>query len=106
MEIFLNDNQQLSLSKKKVYDFLLSFNEDLAIKYLEYLINDLNNTIPEFHDSLIMHYLKNIQEKENSNLISKKLLKFLLDSEKYNLQYILEHLPKRIFLICIEISKI
>ncbi|CCJ29807.1 unnamed protein product, partial [Pneumocystis jirovecii] len=95
MEIFLNDNQQLSLSKKKVYDFLLSFNEDLAIKYLEYLINDLNNTIPEFHDSLIMHYLKNIQEKENSNLISKKLLKFLLDSEKYNLQYILEHLPKQ-----------
>ncbi|KAG5513203.1 hypothetical protein PMAC_001573 [Pneumocystis sp. 'macacae'] len=98
MEIFLNDNQQISSSRKKVYDFLLSFNEDLAIKYLEYLINDLNNIVPEFHDSLIMHYFKIIQKQENSSLISKKLLKFLLNSEKYNSQYILEHLPKNDFL--------
>ncbi|KAG5439359.1 hypothetical protein PCK2_000808, partial [Pneumocystis canis] len=93
MEVFLNDNQQISSSKQEVYNFLLSFNEDLAVQYLEYLINCLDDATPEFHNSLIMHYLKIIKEK-NSSYISENLLKLLISSEKYNFQYIFEHLPK------------
>ncbi|EMR10612.1 hypothetical protein PNEG_01315 [Pneumocystis murina B123] len=94
MEVFLNDNQQLCLSKKKVYNFLLSLNENLAIRYLEYLINNLNDLTSEFHDFLIMHYFKNIEEHQESDNILEKLLKLLIDSKAYNSAYILEHLPK------------
>ncbi|KAG4301557.1 hypothetical protein PCK1_002042 [Pneumocystis canis] len=94
MEVFLTDNQQIFSSRKTVYNFLLSFNEDLAIQYLEYLINCLDDATPEFHDCLIMHYFKIAEKEENSTYISEKLLKLLIDSEKYNLEYIFEHLPK------------
>ncbi|KAG4304020.1 hypothetical protein PORY_002543 [Pneumocystis oryctolagi] len=92
MKIFLNNDQQIS--KKKIYDFLQSFNEDLAIQYLEYLINELDENSQEFHNSLIMHYLRNIQKQKNIDSNLEKLLKLLINSEKYNLNYILEHLPK------------
>ncbi|QSL65343.1 hypothetical protein MERGE_002653 [Pneumocystis wakefieldiae] len=93
MEVFLNNDQQMCLSKKKVYNFLLSLDENLAIQYLEYLIHNLNDLTSEFHDFLIMHYFKNIEEQE-SDYILEKLLKFLIDSKAYNSAYILEHLPK------------
>ncbi|KTW25624.1 hypothetical protein T552_03484 [Pneumocystis carinii B80] len=94
MEVFLNDNQQTCLSKEKVYNFLLSLDENLATRYLEYLINNLNDLTSEFHDLLIMHYFKNIEEHQESDYILEKLLKLLINSKVYNSKYILEHLPK------------
>ncbi|TAQ85668.1 hypothetical protein B7494_g6012 [Chlorociboria aeruginascens] len=63
MEVFLADSENAeTLPRDRVVSFLEAIDLHLAIKYLEHLINELNDLTPEFHNrfvELCLHDLKN-----------------------------------------------
>lgn len=108
--------------RDKVLQHLESISGDLAIQYLEYIIEELHDESPEFHNRLVIAYLDKIksdkkkqgkeesQQEENkrSNLtvsppenkdqelksdLRSRLISFLTDSSHYKAERILSRLP-------------
>jgi len=100
MEIFLADTENAeTLPREKVASFLRSINIDLEVKYLEHVINELNDTTLEFHDRLAQAYvddLKNRDDKESDSWkdLMERLLSFLRSSLIYSLSKALANIPR------------
>ena len=109
MEIFLTDSENAeSLPRQKVLDYLQHLDRTLAIRYLEYLINQLRDLTSDFHGRLIGLYLEHIQKtdwlaegagdegaaKEKKSEWKERLLEFLRESRQYRSDRVLGLLPK------------
>jgi hypothetical protein len=91
MEIFLADTENAeTLPREKVVNFLQGIDVDLEVRYLEHVINELDDMTPEFHNRLVGAYLKDLKDREDKdseewkNLMG-RLLSFLRMSKQYSL---------------------
>ena len=91
MEIFLADTENAeTLPREKVVNFLQGIDVDLEVRYLEHVINELDDMTPEFHNRLVGAYLKDLKDREDKdseewkNLMG-RLLSFLRTSKQYSL---------------------
>ncbi|PWY90645.1 hypothetical protein BO70DRAFT_376527 [Aspergillus heteromorphus CBS 117.55] len=67
MEIFLADTENAeTLPRDRVLGFLLGVDVNLAVRYLEHVIGELNDLSPDLHQKLLMLYLDRL-EKRNSH---------------------------------------
>ena len=62
MEIFLADSENAeTLPRQTVLDFLQHVDSKLAVRYLEHIINELNDTTPFFHQRLVDIYIEGLK---------------------------------------------
>ncbi|OCL13503.1 vacuolar morphogenesis protein-like protein AvaB [Glonium stellatum] len=92
MEIFLADTENAeTLPRHKVLDFLQRIDLKLAVRYLEHIIEELNDLTPDFHQRLIDLYLERLKagqgefgsDDERKQWLG-KLEGFLKSSVQYN----------------------
>ncbi|KAF2093177.1 vacuolar morphogenesis protein-like protein AvaB [Rhizodiscina lignyota] len=99
MEVFIADTENAeTLPRHKVLDFLASIDDDLAVRYLEHIIDELDDMTAAFHQRLVELYLKTVKDKESGEEKKKaelrdKLLSFLQKSGEYNKWRIFQMLP-------------
>ena len=100
MEIFVADTENAeTLPRDKALAFLQKLDPTLAVKYLEHIINELNDGTPEFHQRLIEFYLKSVKssagksDQEKADM-KEKLLYFLRTSKHYESWKVLRTLSK------------
>lgn len=100
MEIFLADSENAeTLPRSAVLDFLQNVNPKLAVKYLEHIIDELNDATPMFHQRLIDTYLAGLKstvaaESQKKVEYSHKLLNFLRSSQHYESWKVIHQLPR------------
>lgn len=89
MEIFLADTENAeTLPRSKVLEFLQNIDQKFAVRYLEHIIHELNDTTPEFHQKLVDIYIdglksgrfKDDEERSNWTLTA---LEFMKTSRNY-----------------------
>ena len=91
MEIFLADSANAEdLPRDKVVNFLQNIDVGLAVKYLEHVIHELNDSTPEFHNKLAGAYMQELKERQDRESDSWKdlmdrMLVFLRSSKQYSL---------------------
>ena len=89
MEIFLADTENAeTLSRDRVLDFLQNIDLSLAVKYLEHIIHELNDTTPSFHQRLVETYVQKLKSGQFANdeerhEWNEKTLDFLKTSRNY-----------------------
>ena len=88
MQIFLDDSPEAeSLPRSRVVEYLASIKRELAIRYLEHLINDLQEMSPTFHDRLVSLYLDEATDlhlsEDHRNQVRDRLVKFLEETDQY-----------------------
>lgn len=88
MEVFLADSENAeTLPRERVVKYLADFDEDLELRYLEHIIDELDDATPEFHNRVVELRVKKLQENEEGDEgigeASGKLVEFLKDSEQY-----------------------
>lgn len=99
MEVFLADTENAeSLPRGKVLDFLTPLDRSLAIRYLEHIINELNDTTPDYHQKLVDIYLERLRSRdfpndEEKSRAREKLEEFLTQSTRYNKVKTFKQLP-------------
>ncbi|KAL7310879.1 Vacuolar morphogenesis protein 6 [Mucor circinelloides] len=101
MDIFIDDLTEVeTFPREKVLHHLESISSDLAIQYLEYIIEELHDESTEFHNRLVIAYLDKINsdkqgvDKENAIAnVRSRLISFLTDSSCYKAEKILSRLP-------------
>lgn len=99
MEIFLAESENAeTLPRDRVLDFLGGIDDTLAVRYLEHIINELNDLTPQFHQRLVELYLKTLKDKEGGEERKKqkwreKLEDFLTKSGEYNRWKVFQMLP-------------
>ncbi|KIW01230.1 uncharacterized protein PV09_07273 [Verruconis gallopava] len=65
MQIFLADTENAeTLPRHRVVEFLQGIDANLAVRYLEHIIFELNDLTPDFHQRLIDLYLDRLREKD------------------------------------------
>lgn len=98
--IFMNDTIECeSLNHLKIIDFLnnsssnttVDDNDELFIKYLEYLVYNQNENSTKIHTLLIENYLKNLNEIKYI-----KLIEFYQFSKNYDPTRVIELIDKRL----------
>lgn len=100
MEIFLADTENAeTLPRDKVANFLKDIDTDLEVRYLEHVINELNDLTLEFHDRLAQAYvddLKKMKDKESDSWkdLMGRLISFLRSSTQYSLSKALANIPR------------
>lgn len=102
MEIFTADTENAeTLPRKKVVNFLQGISENLAIKYLEHIIGELDDLTSDFHNRLLEAYLKELtkggKKQRNTEAWKKvliKLIKFMTTSSQYSLGKAFNLIPK------------
>ncbi|KAL4940142.1 hypothetical protein BDV06DRAFT_25381 [Aspergillus oleicola] len=63
MEIFLADTENAeTLPRQKVLGFLQALDAKLAVRYLEHVIEELNDLTPDLHQRLVVLYLDRLQK--------------------------------------------
>ena len=68
MEVFLADTENAeTLPRDKVISFLQGIDAKLAVKYLEHVINELNDLTPEYHNRLIEAYILELKSREDKD---------------------------------------
>lgn len=89
MNVFLADSENAeTLPRPAVLQFLQGVNKRLAVRYLEHIIHELNDTTPDFHQKLVDIYIQGLKsddfhnEKERLEW-SEKTLDFLRNSKNY-----------------------
>ena len=99
-DLFLEDSTESeSLNRHKVLEYLKVTSSSLAIQYLEYIINEKEDSSSHFHTALAVAYVKSLANPANSNPndIFLKLFKFLKTSPShYRIERVLSSLPKHI----------
>ena len=100
MEVFLADTENAeTLPRDRVIRFLQNIDSRLAVRYLEHIIHELNDSTPEFHQRLISLYLDrlksgNFKHDEEQAESIKLLLDFLRESRFYSAGNVLGLLPR------------
>jgi Vam6/Vps39-like protein vacuolar protein sorting-associated protein 39 len=86
MEVFLADTENAeNLPRDKVIRFLQGIDVKLEVKYLEHVVNELNDTTQEFHNRLVEAYIQELKSREDKGSESwkglmKRLTSFLKTS--------------------------
>ncbi|CZT06269.1 related to PHO87 protein [Rhynchosporium graminicola] len=100
MEIFLADTENAeTLPRDKVVNFLQGIDIDLAVKYLEHVINELSDLTPEFHNKLVGAYIQELkgtkdEESEDWKGLMGRLIDFLRGSKQYSLSKAFGLIPR------------
>jgi Vam6/Vps39-like protein vacuolar protein sorting-associated protein 39 len=100
MEVFLADTENAeTLPRDRVVKFLESINIDLTVKYLEHVINELNDMEPDFHNQLVGAYLKDLKARKDTDSgswkdLMQRLLAFLRTSTAYSLSRAFGNIPR------------
>jgi len=100
MEIFIGDTENAeTLPREKVLAFLQDIDVDLAVRYLEHMVNELNDETPDFHNQLVTAYLQDLKKKdaqdtEEYKALMHRSLNFLRTSNKYALSSAFRQIPK------------
>ena len=100
MEVFIADTENAeTLPRAKVLDFLQQIDQKLAVRYLEHIIDELNDTTPDFHQRLIDIYLTGLQSeafagKQEKEQWKEKFFEFLRCSQHYELWNVIRQLPR------------
>ncbi|KAF8975925.1 Vam6/Vps39-like protein [Entomortierella lignicola] len=101
MKIFVDDEPEIeALPRYKIISYLERLSLDLCVIYLEHVIHELHDQTSEYHNTLVVSYLAQIQRdvvqegKEESVQNTRiKLLQFLDQSTCYKAERILSRLP-------------
>ena len=99
MEIFLADTENAeTLPRATVLDFLENIDLKHAVRYLQHIIDELNDTTPEFHQRLIDVYLEELSTHqsidEERHGYKECLLDFLRNSHHYESWKVLRQLNR------------
>ncbi|KAH0841351.1 hypothetical protein AYO21_04946 [Fonsecaea monophora] len=97
MEIFLGDTENAeSLPRDKVLAFLESVNIDLALQYLEHVVDEWDDLTPELHQRLAALYLERLKDPgaTNQDDLLDKFLTLLRTSDQYSPAKTLGLLPR------------
>jgi len=100
MEVFMADTENAeTLPRPEVLQFLQRIDRDLAVRYLEHIIQELNDTTPDFHQRLVNIYIETLRADVFSNNTERvrwkeKTLDFLKSSKYYQAYKALGLLPK------------
>ena len=102
MEVFMADSENAeTLHRPRVLEFLQSIDQQLARKYLEHIIQELNDTTPDFHQRLIDIYIERLKSgnfaNDNDQAGWKEKTLDFLKTSKYYQPYaykVLQKLPK------------
>ncbi|KAF9387750.1 Vam6/Vps39-like protein [Podila verticillata] len=101
MKIYTDDEPEIdTLPRVKIISYLERLSLDLCIVYLEHIIHELGDQTSEFHNTLVVSYLAQIQrdsavtgKDETVQKTKAKLLQFLDESTFYKAERILSRLP-------------
>ncbi|KAK4547984.1 hypothetical protein LTR36_010704 [Oleoguttula mirabilis] len=98
MQVFLADSDYAEhLPRDKVLQFLADIDENLEIRYLEHVINELGDQSAEFHQQLVDLYLDRLKSADTSagdkDQLKEKLECFLRKSNKYDKGATFRQLP-------------
>lgn len=99
MDIFLADTENAeTLPRERVLDFLQEIDLKLAVRYLEHIVEELNETNPDFHQRLVDLLLERLKSGDFENDDEKKqwrerLQLFLKTSSNYNKYRVFQQLP-------------
>lgn len=99
MEVFLADTENAeTLPRHRVVNFLEEIDVKLAVKYLEHIIEELNDLTPDFHQKLVDLFLERIRAREFADDDEKsrwgeRLEEFLRTSTNYNTMRVFRQLP-------------
>ncbi|KAF9560733.1 hypothetical protein CPC08DRAFT_636245 [Agrocybe pediades] len=86
-QVFMSED--VDLPRKEVADYLEGINPELCAKYLEYIIEERQETAISFHDRLAELYLsmtlaaKKRKDEVATNKAYERLLKFIVDDEVF-----------------------
>ncbi|KAI9155346.1 transporter [Paramyrothecium foliicola] len=99
MEIFIGDTENAeTLPRDKVAAFLRKLDPQLERKYLEHIINELDDITPDFHDRLVELYVNNLthmKHDEEWDSLMERFVKFLGASKPvYGLGKAFSMIPK------------
>lgn len=99
MEVFLADTENAeTLPRHQVLEFLEKIDTGLAVKYLEHIIEELNDLTPDFHQKLVDLFLERLRAHDFSDDEEKqrwrdRLQTFLKTSTNYNTMRVFRQLP-------------
>jgi tetratricopeptide (TPR) repeat protein len=99
MDIFLADTENAeTLPRMKVLDFLQQIDLKLAVRYLEHIVEELNETDPDFHQRLVDLLLERLragdfESDEEKKEWRERLQLFLKTSRNYNNYRVFQQLP-------------
>lgn len=90
MEIFLGDTENAeTLPRERVVRFLGAIDTRLEVRYLEHIINELNDLTPEYHERLVDLLVKQLRGADARDAEweqdMSRLLGFLKESRQYSL---------------------
>lgn len=105
MEIFLADTENAeTLPRQRVTDFLQGIDPRLAVRYLEHVIDELNDLTPDLHQRLLLLYFDRLMahksgqnpfEDEGAFVAYKNRFQgFLKSSSQYSPAKMLDRLPR------------
>lgn len=100
MEVFLADSENAeTLPRERVVNYLQTIDVGLAVRYLEHVINELNDATPDFHNRLVMAYLQDLKgrgdrDSEEWKTLMGHLLEFLRSSKQYSLSMAFGAIPR------------
>ncbi|KAL2261199.1 hypothetical protein VTK26DRAFT_4581 [Humicola hyalothermophila] len=99
MEVFLADSENAeTLPRDRVLRFLDGIDIGLEIRYLEHIINELNDLTPDFHNRLVELFVRQLTEKkereEEWERLMERLVRFLKESKQYSLGKARNLIPK------------
>ncbi|RAL64353.1 hypothetical protein DID88_001829 [Monilinia fructigena] len=90
MEIFLADTEIAeTLPRNRVLNFLHNIDINLEIRYLEHLINELNDMTPDFHNRLAGAYMQELKQRQDRDSeewtdLMERMVSFLRSSKIYS----------------------
>lgn len=105
MEVFLADTENAeTLPRHQVLGFLQGIDTNLAVRYLEHVIGELNDMAPDLHQRLLVLYLERLQkdktqewpfpnENDRADWLG-KFLEMLKSSSQYSPAKILDRLDR------------
>ncbi|KAL9037863.1 MAG: hypothetical protein Q9214_005512 [Letrouitia sp. 1 TL-2023] len=99
MEIFVADSENAeTLPRQGVLEFLQRIDENLAVRYLEHIIHELNDSTPGFHQRLVEIYIEGLKStgfatQEKRDKWKTDALAFLRSSRNYDAYKALRQLP-------------
>ena len=98
IEIFIADTENAeSLPRHKILTFLESIDRAHAIRYLEHVIDELNDSTPELHHRLVVLYIEELSARsteDRSEELLQRLLTHLRQSAQYSPAKVLTLLPR------------
>jgi tetratricopeptide (TPR) repeat protein len=99
MEVFIADTENAeTLPRQQVLEYLERIDSKLAVTYLEHIVEELNETAPNFHQRLVDLLLERLRAGEFQNDEEKeqwrlRLQTFLKTSMQYNKARVFQQLP-------------